>query len=429
MNFILKGNIIYNKTLNSLKIVPQGYLVCKEGISRGVFAEIPPNFMDYPLVDYGDKLILPGLIDLHLHAPQYTFRGMGMDLELLDWLNTYTFKEESKYKSLDYAHTAYNLFVEDMVKGGTTRAAIFGTIHTSATLLLMEKLESSGMASYVGKVNMDRNSPPYYIEESATKSLEETETFIKEATKKFSNSKPILTPRFTPSCSDELMKGLGELQRRYHIPVQSHLSENPKEIAWVEELCPGTSCYADSYDRYGLFGGEGVPTIMAHCVWPVELEEQMLKDNGVYVAHCPSSNSHLSSGIAPIRRFLRKGIKVGLASDIAGGTGTNILRAMSDAIQMSKMYWRLVDPEDAPLTVPEVLYMATLGGGSFFGHVGSFDDGYEFDAIVIDDSYFHHTEDFTIENRLERLIYLGDEQHIHEKYIKGHKVKEFKSKK
>ena len=426
MNFIIKGNIIYNKTLTSLNIIPQGYLICKEGVSQGVFTDVSWEYSAYPLIDYGDKLILPGLIDLHLHAPQYTFRGMGMDLELLDWLNTYTFKEESKYKDLDYAHRAYDLFVEDMVKGATTRAAIFGTIHTPATLLLMEKLEEAGIPSYVGKVNMDRNSPPYYIEESATKSLEETKEFIEETLKRFSNSKAILTPRFTPSCTDELMEGLGALQRKYHIPVQSHLSENPKEITWVEELCPGTSCYGDSYHRYGLFGGEGVPTIMAHCVWPVEIEEQLLKDQGVYVAHCPGSNSHLSSGIAPIRRFLNQGIKVGLASDVAGGTGTNILRAMADAIQMSKMYWRLVDPQDTPLTVPEVLYMATKGGGSFFGQVGSFEEGYEFDAIVIDDSYFHNTKEFTIENRLERLIYLGDEKQVYEKYIKGHKVKESK---
>ena len=423
MTFIIKGNIIYSRTLNSLHILQQGYLVCKEGVSQGAFIEIPLEYSDYPLIDYGDKLILPGLIDLHLHAPQYTFRGMGMDLELLDWLNTYTFKEEAKYNTLDYAHTAYDLFVKNMVGSATTRAVIFGTIHSPATLLLMEKLEEAGIPSFVGKVNMDRNSPPYYIEESATKSLKDTKWFIEEALKKFSYSKPILTPRFTPSCSDELMKGLGELQRQYNIPVQSHLSENPKEIAWVEELCPGTSCYADSYDRYGLFGGKGVPTIMAHCVWPVELEEQMLKDRGVYVAHCPNSNSHLSSGIAPIRRFLSKGIQVGLASDIAGGTGINILRAMADAIQMSKMYWRLVDPEDTPLTVPEVLYMATKGGGSFFGQVGSFEKGYELDAIIIDDSSFHNTKEFTLENRLERLIYLGDEQHIYEKYIKGHKVK------
>ena len=422
MKFILKGNIIHSETSNSLNIIPQGYLICNEGVSKGAFTEIPQEYLDYPLVDYGDKLILPGLIDLHLHAPQYTFRGMGMDLELLDWLNTYTFREEAKYKSIDYASTAYDLFVEDMVKGATTRAVIFGTIHTPATLLLMEKLERSAMVSYVGKVNMDRNSPAYYIEESALRSLEETERFINEALEKFTHSKPILTPRFTPSCSDELMEGLGKLQRKYNIPVQSHLSENPKEIAWVKELSPGISCYGDSYHRYGLFGGEGVPTIMAHCVWPIEIEEEMLRGHGVYVAHCPGSNSHLSSGIAPIRRFLNKGIKVGLASDIAGGVGTNILRAMADAIQMSKMYWRLVDPEDPPLTVPEVFYMATKGGGSFFGQVGSFEKGYEFDAIVIDDSYFHSIKDFTIENRLERLIYLGDEKQIYEKYIKGHKV-------
>jgi guanine deaminase len=423
MAFILKGNIIYNKGSTSLHILEGGYLVCKDGISKGAFSQIPNEFNHYPIVDYGDRIIIPGLVDLHVHGPQYTFRGMGMDLELLDWLNTYTFKEESNYSNLDYANEAYTYFVDDLKNGATSRAVIYGTIHTTATSLLMEKLEDIGLPSFVGKVNMDRNSPDILIEESATKSLNDTEAWINEVASKFQKSKPILTPRFTPSCSDQLMEGLGELQRKYNIPVQSHLSENPGEIAWVSELCPEASCYGDTYDRYGLFG-RGVPTIMAHCVWSEGLEEDLLKDNDVYVAHCPNSNINLSSGIAPIRRFLNRGIKVGLGSDVAGGFETNILRAMGDAIQMSKLYWRLVESDDPPLTLPEALYLATLSGGSFFGKVGSFDEGYEFDAVVIDDSSFVTPRPLTLENRLERIIYLANHNNVYEKYIQGNKVKE-----
>lgn len=425
MNFILKGNIVHNKNLQELAIFENGYLVCKDGVSAGVYADeksLPREFKSYIIMDYGNRLILPGLIDLHVHAPQYAFRGLGMDLELLDWLNTYIFKEESRFTDLDYADEAYKYFVDDLVRGATTRAVILGTIHNPATMLLMDMMEKSGLISFVGKVNMDRNSPPILMEESARKSIEDTESWIKDVVGKFERTNPIITPRFVPTCSDELMEGLGKLQRKYKIPVQSHLSENREEVAWVKDLCPDATSYGDAYDRYGLFGGESVPTIMAHCVWSRGEEERLLKERGVYVAHCPQSNLNLASGIAPIRRFIRNGINVGLGSDVAGGSHTSIFRAMSDAIQSSKMYWRLVEQNDAPLTIPEVLYLATMGGGKFFGKVGGFEKGYELDAVVIDDSSIVTPKELTIENRLERIIYLGSNENIYAKYVKGKRI-------
>jgi guanine deaminase len=404
-------------------MLEKGYLICQNGLSKGTTHTIPDEFAHFPIVDYGDKIIIPGLVDLHIHAPQYTFRGMGMDLELLEWLNTYTFKEEANYSDLDYANDAYTYFVEDMIVGATSRAVIYSTIHLEATILLMAKLEEAGIVSFVGKVNMDRNSPPYLIEESASKSLDDTRIWITKTISKFIKSKPILTPRFTPSCTDELMEGLGQLQKKYNLPVQSHLSESPGEIAWVKELCPTATCYGETYSRHGLIG-KGVSTIMAHCVYTEGIEEDLLKDNGVYIAHCPNSNANLASGIAPIRRFIQKEIPVGLGSDVAGGTGTNLFRAMGDAIQMSKLYWRLIDESHLPLTIPEALYLATAGGGKFFGNVGSFDEGYEFDAVVIDDNSFVTSKTLSLENRLDRIVYLADHNQVYEKYIQGRKVKE-----
>jgi len=219
------------------------------------------------------------------------------------------------------------------------------------------------------------------------------------------------------------MKGLGSLQREFRLPVQSHLSENRGEVAWVRELAPDAASYGEAYGRFGLFGGEGVPTIMAHCVLSAGAEEELLLKNGVYLAHCPQSNVNLSSGIAPVRRFLDRGMRIGLGSDVAGGTGTSILRAMADAIQVSKLRWRLVDQNDAPLTVPEVFYLATLGGGSFFGKVGSFAAGYEFDAVVIDDAVPGFAPDLPPESRLERAIYLSSEVKILDKYVRGRQIK------
>lgn len=148
-----------------------------------------------------------------------------------------------------------------------------------------------------------------------------------------------------------------------------------------------------------------------------------MKNNQVYVAHCPQSNMNLSSGIAPVRRFLSEGIPTGLGSDMAAGYSTSIFRAMADAIQCSKMRWRLVDDTQKPLTVEEAFYLGTKGGGAFFGKVGSFEEGYEFDALILDDSNIAHPQELTVRDRLERMIYLSDDRHITEKYVSGRKVK------
>ena len=420
--FVLKGDICYNKDRKNWETIEGGYVVCEDGVCKGAFAELPEAYKNYPVTDYGHKLIIPGLNDIHLHAPQFAIRALGMDLELIEWLDTHAFNAEANYKDLAYADMAYDLFVEEMLSGATTRLCTFGTLHKDATLLLMDKLEKAGFHGFVGKVNMDRNSPDILCEESAAASLEATESFIQEAQARFKNIKPVITPRFTPSCTDELMEGLGRLQAKYSIPAQSHLSENLSEIEWVKELCPGTSCYGDAYDQFGLLGSNG-PTIMAHCVHSGEEEQQMMLDRGTFVAHCPQSNSDLSSGIAPIRQYLNKGIKVGLGSDVAGGHSYSIFEEMKEAIQVSKLRWRLVDQSLEPLTVQEAFYLGTKGGGEFFGKVGSLEDGYRFDAVIMDDSSIKYPRQLSIEERMERLIYLAEKAHVDAKYIDGVKVK------
>ena len=282
----------------------------------------------------------------------------------------------------------------------------------------MELLEKAGLCCYVGKVNMDRNSPDI-LRETCEESLAETRQWLLDSAA-FTKSKPMLTPRFTPSCTDELMAGLGELQKEFGVPMQSHLSENLSEIKWVSELCPGTRFYGEAYEQFGLFGGE-CPTVMAHCVWSGAEERARMKENGVFIAHCPQSNMNVSSGIAPIKSYLLEGQKMGLGSDVAGGAHLSIFRAMTDAIQCSKLRWRLVDQNTPALTMPEVLYLATKGGGAFFGKVGSFEPGYEFDAIVMDDSNLPTTRLCSLPERLERMIYLGDGAPC-AKYVQGQRL-------
>lgn len=419
--FILKGNIIYSKNPAEFQICEHGYLVCKDGRVEGVYQTLPFKLGGNPVHDYGDSLIIPGLVDLHIHAPQYSFRGLGMDMELLEWLETNTFPEEAKYESLEYAQKAYRIFADNMRKSATTRACIFGTVHREATLLLMDLMEKTGLDTMVGKVNMDRNCPDYLIEETA-ESAGETLEWIKDVNhRKYENTHPILTPRFTPSCTDELMEELKKLQMRYQLPLQSHLSENQGEIAWVKELCPWAEFYGDAYDRFGLFGAD-CPTVMAHCVYSGDQEIARMKENGVFIAHCPESNMNVSSGIAPVRRFLERGLHVGIGSDVAGGSTENLFRAMAHAVQASKLRWRISDDSLEALTAEEVFYMATKGGGAFFGKVGSFEPGYEFDAVVLDDTRLAHPQPLDIRSRLERMIYLADEREVQAKFVKGKEI-------
>lgn len=425
---VLRGDICYARTPTELTTLRDGYVVCVDGRSEGVFRELPEKYQPLPVHDYTGMLVIPGLVDLHIHAPQYAFRGMGMDMELMEWLQKQTFPEETKYGDLDYARRAYSQFVQDMRQSATTHACIFATRHREATELLMELMEQSGLVSCVGKVNMDRDAPEGLREESAQVSERETVAWLDRVRGKFRHTKPILTPRFVPCCTEELLEKLGELQREQGLPVQSHLSENPGEVELVRRLCPESPFYGDVYDRYGLFGKDHhsrrygdpydrhglfgvdhwpVPTIMAHCVYSGEEEMERIRENGVFVAHCPASNTNLASGIAPVRKYLRRGLRVGLGSDVAGGHTASILRAACDAVQVSKLYWRLVDENDPPLTFREAFYLASAGGGAFFGKVGSFAPGYEFSAVVLDDRGLRRPFELTVEQRLEQAAYSG----------------------
>ncbi|MDR2740602.1 MAG: amidohydrolase family protein [Treponema sp.] len=422
-NFVIHGDLCHSGNPASLETYKDGWLVCLEGKSAGAFPRLPEEYRSLPLKDYAGRLILPGLTDLHIHAPQFSFRALSMDLELLDWLETRAFPEEARYADLEYARRAYGLLTEHLRHGPSTRLVLFATIHTPASLLLMDMLEESGLVCFAGKVNMDRNSPGCLCEAGAEASLKATREWL-DACGSFKNVRPILTPRFIPSCSDALMKGLSRIQKEYALPLQSHLSENRREINWVRELCPDADGYAGAYARWDLFGGE-TPTVMAHCVWPEERETDLMAERGIFVAHCPQSNTNLSSGIAPVRRFLERGVPVGLGSDVAGGVHTSIFRAMADAIQVSKLRRILTAEDDLPLSLEEVFYLGTAGGGAFFGKAGgmgaagSFAPGCDFDVLVIDDSNLTAPFELSIRERLERVVYLSDDRNITAKYVQG----------
>ena len=420
MKSIYRANILFTKEKSRFEVLEHGYIAVENGCVTGLATNLQElDCEGAEIIDFGDKLLIPAMNDMHVHAPQVHNQGVAMDLELLPWLQNYTFPEESKYADVEYAERMYRRFLHTQWLFGTMRSVVFGTVHTESTRKLMQLYQEAGMGALVGKVAMNRNCPEALCEDVEA-AVEGNEQLIAEFNKPDALVRPIITPRFVPSCTPELLKACGELAKKYQLPIQSHLSENTSEIAWVAELEPESKSYGDAYNRYGLFGQ--TPTIMAHCVWTRGNELELMKQNGVMVTNCPTSNFNLSSGMAPIRSLLDEGVRIGLGSDISGGHDLNMFRMLVYAIQVSKMHYQL-DHSKPFLTLPEVFWIATKSAGSFFGKVGSFEPGYDFDALVIDDSVLYPAE-YSLTHRLERYIYLGDDRQIVHRFCRGKEIKE-----
>lgn len=415
----LKGNIAYTPTPEKFEIISQGYLEIENGQVKKVHAERPEGIKDTEVTDVGDKFLIPGFVDLHLHAPQYGNIGLGMDMELMPWLNTYTFPEEAKYKDIDYADDVYAQLVKSLWRNGTTRSVIFGSIHKESTQRLIDMLIEAGLGAYVGKVNIDRNAPEFYIE-NIEDSIRETEEFLQHNAGRSDLVKPIVTPRFVPTCTEELMRATAELAKKYDVPVQSHISENLDEVAFVKELHPDADYYGQVYDEVGLFGQQ--PTLMAHAIHLTPEEIQLMKERGVWAVHCAHSNANLGSGIMPMRELLNKGVNVGLGSDISGGHKLFMPSNITMSIQLSRLVWQK-DKELDALSTSEAFYLATKGGGKFFGQVGSFEAGYEADILVVEDEGLG-VGGLTLEQRLQRFLYVGDDRNIVSRYVRGELVDE-----
>ena len=411
MTAILHGNIIHAPSFGSLEIIPSGYLILEDGVLQAVTPTLPERYAACPVTDYGDALIMPSFADLHLHAPQYPMLGMGMDLPLLEWLDTYTFRTEARFEDEAYARRVYRQLARDLITSGTTRVSAFSSRHTDATLILMEELENAGVTGYVGKVNMDRNSGP--SQEETAESLSETLRWLENC--HFSLVKPILTPRFTPSCTDGLMDELGKLAADRDLPVQSHLSENTGEIAWVKELHPDCAQYWESYRKYGLWKDR---TLMAHCVHSDQREQKAMAASGVWAVHCAASNVNLCSGTAPVRELIERGVRVALGSDIAGGDQLAMNKVTVMSIRASKL--QQMETGKPFLTVPEAYYLASTAGHLYFGGGAGFQPGYKLHAIVVDDSTLPEpTRPLTLAERFERSIYLMEKRHIKAVYSEG----------
>ncbi|KAK8157115.1 hypothetical protein IWX90DRAFT_315162 [Phyllosticta citrichinensis] len=353
----------------------------------------------------------PGFIDTHIHAPQYPNAGIFGKSTLLDWLNTYTFPTESSFSSLSKARLIYNRVVRRTLSHGTTTAAYYATIHVDSTNLLASICLSNGQRAFIGRVCMDADlSPPTYRDASAADSVTSTLAvinYIRQLDPHGALIAPIITPRFAPSCTAHALSLLGALQHEHNLLAQTHISENPSEVALVASLFPSASSYADVYDAAGLLNPR---TILAHAVHLTPEETALVHARGVKVAHCPASNSALTSGVAPVRALLDHGIDVGLGTDVSGGYSPSVLEAARQAVLVSRLRSVIVaadrereqrgrkgsgggaetegsdDAEHAKLSTEEALYLATRGGAQVVGladRIGAFEVGMEWDAQMI----------------------------------------------
>ena len=299
------GDILYSESSKKLKIFENSYIAVENGKVEGVYTSLPEKFAGADVIDHGRGLIIPAFSDLHVHASQFIQRGIGMDLLLNDWLNTYTFPQESHFTEEEYAEPIYEAYVRDMIRHGTFHASIFTTIHRSSTDILYKKLEEKGLWALVGKVNMDFQSPSYLCE-TTEGSLRETEIFLDEHSNS-STVKPILTPRFAPTCSRELLWGLGKLGKKYRTGVQTHIVESRWEAAESRRLFPDCRSDSNIYEEAGLLGNG--PSIFAHFIFPTEDDIRVMNEYGCFAVHCPEATNNVIAGIMGVHKLQEQGIR------------------------------------------------------------------------------------------------------------------------
>eukprot|EP00063_Salmo_salar_P041304 XP_014016139.1 PREDICTED: guanine deaminase-like isoform X2 [Salmo salar] len=329
------------------------------------------------------EFFMPGMVDTHIHASQYSYAGTALDLPLLQWLNTYTFPVEACYKDLEFARNVYTHVVKRTLRNGTTTACYFATIHTDASLLLGQIANDFGQRALVGKVCMDTNNFVPHYRETPEESHDETNRFISEMLKKkYPLVRPVVTPRFALSCSAALLGHLGEIAQNNHLHIQSHISETKEEVKLVKELFPDYDSYTDVYHKHNLLTDK---TVMAHGCHLTDEELKLFGEKGASVAHCPNSNISLCSGMLDARRVLNHKVKLGLGTDVAGGYSPSMLDAVRRTLDTSKAL-TIQDPQYQTLTFEEVFRLATLGGSqalSLDEHTGNFQVGKDFDALRV----------------------------------------------
>lgn len=362
-----------------LRVDEDAGLLVADGMvtARGPFGELSRARPDEPVVRLADGLLLPGFVDTHAHFPQVRAIG-GLGLPLLEWLERYALPEELRLAEPEYAAGVAEEFVLGLLQAGTTTVLAFGAHFAPAMDQLFEAASRRGIRLVSGLVVSDRTLPEGLLatpDRAFSQSLELAQRWHGRGRLAYA-----VMPRFSLSCSDELLAACAALLASLEgARFTSHLNENPAEIEAVKEQF-GTSTYLDTYSRHGLVGAGSV---FAHNVHPEAEELAGLAAAGATVAHCPTSNAMLGSGLVPLRRHLQSGVKVSLGSDVGAGTGFSLLK---EGLQ-AHMTQELLGEEGYPLTAAQLLYLATGAGAQALGMdglIGELGVGRQFDAQWIE---------------------------------------------
>jgi guanine deaminase len=414
------------RIVSVLKTDDQRYTAALTGAeARGSLVRLPTGYF-----------LLPGFVDLHIHAPQYPQLGSALHVPLEVWLQTHTFPLEARYADLAFAERAYSALIADLLALGTTTALFFATIHQEATRLLADICLAKGMRALIGKVAMDdpASCPDYYRDLSADAAIEGTEAFIEYVRGHGANGDglvlPAITPRFIPSCTDPLLEGLGELAQNYGCHIQTHCSESDWEHGAV--LARYGRSDTESLDGFGLMTRR---TVLAHSNLVSDGDMDLIGARGAGIAHCPLSNAYFSNAVFPLRRAIEKGLHIGLGTDISGGPSASLLDNCRMAIAASRMLEDGVDarlpPEergrsDSRIDWKTAFHLATAGGAQALDlPIGRFETGCYFDAIAVDAEAAQGTIrlfDNDLETVLQKIIYTASRANIADVWVAGRRV-------
>lgn len=449
MEIVIKGSAFSSINQQEIEIL-EDHLFCinEEGF---IARRISPDENDYRMIlqEAQDakillelepgQYLLPGFIDLHIHAPQWAQSGTALDLPLSEWLNTYTFPLEAKFSDLAFAKKIYSHLVETLLAGGTTTALYFATIHEEASYLLAEICAERGQRALVGKVVMDdtMQNPVFYRDASPESALADTERFIQRVQQLNETTKqgvyPVVTPRFVPSCTDQVLVGLGRIAAEYDVHVTSHCSESDWAHNHVKERFGKND--AQVLNEFGLLTDKAV---MAHSNFLSDEDAQTYRKQGTAIAHCPVSNAYFANSVIPIKHFSDMGVEVGIGTDLSGGYDPSVYSAIRQAVISSRMLEDGVDPAkeavsrgrtNSRISIKEAFYFATAGGGESLSlPIGRLAENYTFDAQIIDTriedaSIPIFDEMDSLDDIFQKLLYLSQRRNINSVFVHGKRVK------
>ncbi|MDU9407575.1 guanine deaminase [Pseudomonas sp. zfem001] len=404
--------------------VEQSYQYFEDGIlliengkvaQVGAAAELLPKLAGVEVQHYRDALITPGFIDTHIHYPQ-TGMIASYGEQLLDWLNTYTFPTERQFEDKAHASDVAAIFLKELLRNGTTTALVFGSVHPQSVDAFFEQADKLNLRMIAGKVLMDRNAPDY-LTDTAETGYAESKALIERWHGK-GRLHYAITPRFAPTSTPEQLDLAGKLFGEYpDLYMHTHISENKAEVAWVKELFPARKGYLDVYDHHKLIGPRAV---FAHGVHLCDDECKRLAETGSAVAFCPTSNLFLGSGLFDLNKLEEHGVRVGLGTDVGGGTSFSQLQSLNEAYKIMQLQGKKLDPFKS-------LYLATLGGANALyldDKLGNFMPGKDADFLVLDYNAtplisYRMQQAKSLEERLFALTMLGDDRTVKETFAAG----------